>query len=118
MNQQGIDFYSLSKLNPNGSAGVRADKRTYGEIVYRPVDRRENYVKRCIGLPGETIELKNDNVFIDGTLLPNPRLSQHNYMIHTDGTQISADLLKNWASTKPIIIHRTDTVRLFPVRRI
>lgn len=100
MNQQGIDFYSLSKLNPDGSAGVRADKRTYGEIVYRPVDRRENYVKRCIGLPGETIELKNDNVFIDGTLLPNPRLSQHNYMIHTDGTQISADLFEELGINK------------------
>ena len=38
LNQQGIDFYLLSKLHPNGSEGVRADKRTYGDIVYRPVD--------------------------------------------------------------------------------
>jgi signal peptidase I len=92
LNQQGIDFYLLSKLHPNGSEGVRADKRTYGDIVYRPVDRRENYLKRCIGLPGETIELKNDSVFIDGNYIPNPRLSQHNYMIHTDGTIISSDV--------------------------
>lgn len=92
LNQQGIDFYLLSKLNPAGSAGVRSDKRTYGEIVYRPVDRRENYVKRCIGLPGETIALKNDTVFIDGNYISNPRLSQHNYMIHTDGTEISPDV--------------------------
>ena len=100
LNQQGVDFYSLAKHNPNGSAGVRADKRTYGEIVYRPVDRRENYVKRCIGLPGETIELRNDSLFIDGVLLPNPRLSQHNYLIHTDGTQISADLFEELGINK------------------
>ncbi|MDD2298161.1 MAG: S26 family signal peptidase [Fermentimonas sp.] len=92
LNQQGVDFYLLSKMNPAGSAGVRSDKRTYGEIVYRPVDRRENYVKRCIGLPGETIALRSDSVFIDGNYIPNPRLSQHNYMIHTDGTIISADV--------------------------
>lgn len=31
---------------------------TYGEVVARPVDRRENYVKRCVGLPGQTLEIK------------------------------------------------------------
>jgi signal peptidase I len=100
LKQQGIDFYSLSKSNPNGSAGVRADKRIYGDIVYRPVDRRENYVKRCIGLPGETIELRGDTVYIDDLLLPNPRLSQHNYLIHTDGTQISAELFEELGINK------------------
>ncbi|WP_298653219.1 signal peptidase I [uncultured Proteiniphilum sp.] len=100
LNRQAEDFYSLVKRNANGSAGVRSDKRTYGEIVYRPVDRRENYVKRCIGLPGETIEIKNDSVFIDGTLLPNPRLSQHNYMIHTDGTIIAADVFSDLGINK------------------
>jgi signal peptidase I len=100
LNQQAADFYLLSKYNSNGSAGVRSDKRTYGEIVYRPVDRRENYVKRCIGLPGETIELKNDSVFIDGVRLPYPRLSQHNYMIHTDGTVIAADVFSELGINK------------------
>lgn len=100
LNQQGVDFYSLAKHNANGSAGVRSDMRTYGEIVYRPVDRRENYVKRCIGLPGETISLRNDSLFIDGALIPNPRLSQHNYLIHTDGTQISADLFEEMGVSK------------------
>lgn len=95
LSQQGMDFYSLAKYHPDGSAGVRADKRTYGNIVYRPVDRRENYVKRCIGLPGETIEIRDDTIFIDEVYLPNPIHSQHNYMIHTDGTEISVDLFKS-----------------------
>ena len=88
-NAQNVDYYVLSAYNANGSEGIKSDKRTYGEIVYRPVDRRENYVKRCIGLPGETIQLKNDSVFIDETYLPNPKLSQHNYMIQTEGSDIS-----------------------------
>ena len=89
-NMQAVDYYVLSAYNQNGSEGIKADKRTYGDIVYRPVDRRENYVKRCIGLPGETIELRNDDVYIDNVLLPNPKLSQHNYMIQTDGANISS----------------------------
>lgn len=100
LNQQANDFYSLAKHNPNGSAGIRSDKRSYGDIVFRPVDRRENYVKRCIGMPGETIQMKNDSVFIDGVLLPNPRLSQHNYMIHTDGTIIAADVFNSLGINK------------------
>lgn len=88
-NMEAVDYYVLSAYNPNGSEGIKSDKRTYGEIVYRPVDRRENYVKRCIALPGETLEMKNDSVFIDGTFNPNPILAQHNYLIQTDGTDIS-----------------------------
>lgn len=95
LNMQATDFYLLSKYNPNGSAGIRSDKRTYGDIVYRPVDRRENYVKRCIGLPGETIALRNDSVFIDETFVANPRLSQQNYIIQTDGTVISSDVFED-----------------------
>ena len=94
-NMQAVDYYVLSAYNENGSEGIKSDKRTYGEIVYRPVDRRENYVKRCIGLPGETIELKNDDVYIDGVLLPNPKLSQHSYMIQTDGTDISSKVFSD-----------------------
>ncbi len=33
-----------------------------------------NYVKRVIGLPGETVEVKNNQVFIDGRILPEHRI--------------------------------------------
>ena len=99
-NMESVDYYVLSAYNPNGSEGVKSDKRRYGEIVYRPVDRRENYVKRCIGLPGETIELKDDVVYIDGEILPNPKMTQHNYMIQTDGTDISSKLFSELGINK------------------
>lgn len=99
-NMESVDYYVLSAYNPNGSEGVKSDKRRYGEIVYRPVDRRENYVKRCIGLPGETIELKDDVVYIDGEILPNPKMTQHNYMIQTDGTEISSKLFSELGINK------------------
>lgn len=100
LNQQGVDFYTLAKYNSNGSAGIRADKRMYGDIVFRPVDRRENYVKRCIGLPGETLEVKDDNVFIDGNQIANPPLSQLTYIIHTDGTVISETIFRELGISK------------------
>ncbi|MDO5665240.1 MAG: signal peptidase I [Bacteroidia bacterium] len=100
LNMQAIDYYLLCKSNPNGSVGVRSNKKAYGDIVFRPVDRRENYVKRCIGLPGETIELRDDNVYIDGNLIPSPKLSQLTYMIHTDGTIISENIFQELGISK------------------
>ena len=52
-----------------------------GEIVYRPVDRRENYVKRCVGLPGNTLEIKDKIVYIDGTPQKEPANAQFNYYV-------------------------------------
>jgi signal peptidase I len=100
LNLQASDYYLLCRMNPNGRAGVRADKRTYGDIVYRPVDRRENYVKRCIGLPGETIELRNDSVYIDGVLIPAPKMAQENYLIQTDGSLISPTVFEGLGISK------------------
>ncbi len=39
---------------------------TLGRKIYRPVDKRENYVKRCIALPGDTLQIINGKVFING----------------------------------------------------
>lgn len=100
INMQAVDFYTLSKYNANGSQGIKADRRTYGEVTYRPVDRRENYVKRAIGLPGETLELKDDAVFINGQRIESPKLSQLTYMIHTDGTVISDELFSEIGVSK------------------
>ena len=35
----------------------------FGNIVYRPVDKRENYIKRCIGLPGDTLQIIESMLF-------------------------------------------------------
>ena len=92
LNMQHTDFYSL--VRQHGRERVMNDRNTFGEIVWRPVDRRENYIKRAIGLPGETIELRNDSVFINGELIPDSPHVQHNYLIQTDGTEISPQLFR------------------------
>ena len=57
----------------------------FGKIIYRPVDRRENYVKRCIGLPGEWIEIRNDSIFINDLLIADADNVQYNYVIPVNG---------------------------------
>ncbi len=100
MNVQQADFYTLSKYDPMGSAGVRNNPAKYGKIVFRPVDRRENYVKRCIGMPGETIQIKDDKVFINGKYLQNAENAEQNYMIQTDGALISESVFQELGVSK------------------
>ena len=53
----------------------------FGEIITRPVDRRENYVKRCVGLPGQTLQIKNDIIYLDGKAMKQPENVQYRYEV-------------------------------------
>lgn len=59
--------------------------------MYPPVDKRENYVKRCIGMPGDTLQLIDNQVYIDGKPAENPKDMQFNYFIETDGSPITEE---------------------------
>ncbi|MEQ8358637.1 MAG: signal peptidase I [Cytophagales bacterium] len=48
-----------------------------------PSDLRTNYIKRCIGIPGDTIEVKDLQVFINGEAVDNPPKMQNTYYIRT-----------------------------------
>ncbi|MCM1006132.1 MAG: S26 family signal peptidase [Prevotella sp.] len=65
----------------DGRAEIMNNPQKYGEVVVRPVDRRENFVKRAIGLPGERIKIVDDIVYINGKPLPEPEYVQHNYAV-------------------------------------
>lgn len=80
------------QLIADGRRMIHMNKNVFGEIVYRPVDRRENYVKRCVGMPGDTISMHNDIVYIDGKPLESPKDMQLIYYVQTSGSFISPTL--------------------------
>lgn len=43
-----------------------AEGMNHGGLIYRPVDKRENYIKRCIGTPGDVIKIENATVYRNG----------------------------------------------------
>jgi signal peptidase I len=79
---------------------IRSNPKMYGDIVVRPVDRRENYVKRCVGLPGDTLQIKNGQVYIDGKASENPEGLQFNYFVQTTGPYISDDMFRDLGISK------------------
>jgi signal peptidase I len=59
----------------------------------RPVDKRENYIKRCIGIPGDTLKIVDARVFINSKANELAKMSQTPYYIKTDGTDFNPKAL-------------------------
>nr|WP_314839153.1 signal peptidase I [uncultured Flavobacterium sp.] len=55
--------------------------------AYKPIDKKSNYVKRCVGVPGENLSIVNGDVYIDGKILQLPERAkpQFSYKIALDG---------------------------------
>lgn len=74
-----------------GTRYINEHPEQYGEVVSRPVDRRENYVKRCVGLPGQTLEIKDRIIYLDGKANKEPEEVQYRYLVKVK-TRIPDDL--------------------------
>ncbi|MDR2913217.1 MAG: S26 family signal peptidase [Tannerella sp.] len=88
------DYYLQVKYNPGGREGIRLNKATYGDVIYRPVDKRENYVKRCVGMPGDSLQIIDNQLYIDGKILKNTKNVQYVYYVETDGTRITDEIFR------------------------
>ncbi|MCH5221439.1 MAG: signal peptidase I [Muribaculaceae bacterium] len=71
---------------------VHNNKIMFGDIIYRPVDRRQNFVKRAIALPGQYLKIVNDTVYIDGVVRDFPEKVQFNYLFATSSPLSERDL--------------------------
>lgn len=58
-----------------------------------PVDQKTHFVKRCIGLPGDTFRMVNKKIFVNGIELEYPENVQYNYHVKTDSTLLNPMLL-------------------------
>ncbi len=75
-----------------------------GDIVVRPIDKRENYIKRTIGLPGETLEIRDRTVYIDEVALDTPENAQFLYEVVTS-SPLNARMMKLQFDINPDDIH-------------
>ena len=57
------DYLSSGYAHDRGTPGLEIIEH-YG-LIPRPVDKRENYIKRCVGIPGDFIEIKNSVLYVN-----------------------------------------------------
>lgn len=69
-----------------------------GGLRARPIDKKENYIKRCMGVPGDNLEIRNRQVYINGAAVENPAGLQYTHFVYLtpsySGEQINAAVIK------------------------
>ena len=83
----GQNYYSL----------VRQYGRDYMQsefdIITHPVDKRENYIKRCIGLPGDFLAVVDGEILVNGKIWPERPDKKYKYYVATKGEPLPDSLL-------------------------
>ena len=64
------------KTSPEAKADVGNAK-----LITRPIDKKDHYIKRCIAIAGDTLEVRNRQVYINGKAVQNPRHMQFMYKV-------------------------------------
>ena len=94
---QRLQFFQ--QVYQTGRKIIESNAGEYGNIMTRPTDRRENYVKRCVGLPGQTLEIKNRVVYLDGKPNKEPDNVQYTYWVKPQNVQFPEDLIEELGIT-------------------
>lgn len=85
---QNVDFYSFNHLQ---------DIKQYiaaGSYEHRPVDKTDNYIKRCVGIPGDVIELRQGILFVNGERSVDFPHLKNEYMVNTGGKMLDEDFME------------------------
>jgi len=113
VNVQNQSYYSL--VRNYGRKRVWQEKETFGEIISRPVDKRENYIKRCVGIAGDVIELKAGQLYVNGKEQTHFPGMQRENIVTTDGTGINKRLLEQMNIAKDDRNEISNTQYQFPL---
>jgi len=113
------EYSTTGKLYENNYYLALARKEMWEkyEIIYRPVDRRDNYVKRCTGIPGDTLLIKDGALYINGKLIPENSTQQTTYAVQTNGTTINPKAFERLGISKSDQQMYIGTAYLLPLTR-
>ncbi|CAL1519856.1 signal peptidase I [Chitinophaga sp. MM2321] len=71
-----VDYYSMVR-----TLGYKDAEKVYGQPVIRPVDKRENWIKRCVGVSGDTLQLIRGVLYVNGEPALVPPYSMTSYRV-------------------------------------
>jgi signal peptidase I len=96
----GDDYYNQLKREPDlqrrEALRARMKLELKSKIVVRPVDKRDHYIKRCVGLPGDNIEVRGGDLFVNGQPAPVIKGVQHEYYLRAKaGKLLDLNYIKN-----------------------
>ncbi len=85
LENQAVTYYDVLR-SYEASFGKEEGRRKLNDaytVISRPVDTRENYIKRCVAIPGDTLAVRNGDVWVNGEPQEKVPGTQHQYLVQT-----------------------------------
>ncbi len=92
-----LDWISLPYFRFPGFSSVKVnDVVVFNSPEYQeyPVDQRTYYIKRCMGTPGDTFEIRGSAVFSNGKMIELPEQAESDYIVKTDSSALDSAKLE------------------------
>lgn len=77
----------------SGRQIVLSDPQTY-PLTIRPISRREAYIKRCVATPGDTVQMRDEEIFVNGRQQGWPQKSETYFHVVTNGRPLDEAEMK------------------------
>ncbi|MFT6814858.1 MAG: signal peptidase I [Sphingobacteriales bacterium] len=93
-----LSFFELPYIRFSGYSSIKRRDVVvfnYPKESKFPIEHRENYIKRVYGLPGDSVEISNANVFVNGKVIEAPTNAKWIYYVRTEGRLLNVDSLKD-----------------------
>jgi signal peptidase I len=84
-----VDWIQLPQLRLPGFSSIKRNDVVvfnYPAELEHPIDLRMNYIKRCVALPGDRLEIREQQLWVNGAVAENPELLQFMYYIRLEGS--------------------------------
>ena len=79
--------------DPMVNAAIQSGQKA---LTSRPIDKKDHYIKRCIALPGDSVEIRDQQVYVNGKKAEQPRFIQHYYTIGIPNGTINTQQFSKW----------------------
>lgn len=94
--------------------GRKETWRRFGDdIVVRPIDKEENFIKRCVALPGDSLQITGGVLYVNHRRAFQPPFADALYVVQTNGQPFNADRLTELGVSRPRQLSGTSPVYLF-----
>ncbi len=86
-------------------------------IVVRPVDKEDNYIKRCVAMPGDSLQIIHGDLYINGEKVPEFPGQQYRYIIRTNGARLNPVTLERMHIYKSDVMHMGSSEYVMPLTK-
>ncbi len=101
MENQSATYYDVLRSYEQGYGKEEGRRRLFADytVITRPVDKRENYIKRLVAMPNDTVRIIDSKLYINGREENSPEDKQYVYLVRTT-SPISEQVFRNLGITE------------------